>query len=287
MKASWLYSKHPLVIDTDLATVIGLNEAIVLQQMNYWLHSKSAKFIDDRYWVYNTYEQWQKDNFPFWSLNTVKRTFTKLRKENLVLAANYNKAGFDKTKWYSINQEELDRRMSLASTQNESTRDSKWDHGGTQNWSMEEPKMGQPIPETTREYTKTTTEKINSSPAKKQDEPAIPYKQIINYLNKKTGAHYKPSSELNQRLIKSRWHEGYRIEDFKKVIDNKASSWQSDKKMWKYMRPQTLFGTKFDAYLNENNLEKTQNGDDGHGGYSDLMAPDPTQDDIPDDELPF
>ena len=55
MKATWLFDKHPIVIDTTLAQVVGLNEAIVLQQLNYWLHSKSAKYIDGRLWVYNTF----------------------------------------------------------------------------------------------------------------------------------------------------------------------------------------------------------------------------------------
>ena len=81
--------------------------------------------------------------------------------------------------------------------------------------------------------------------------PSIPYKEIITYLNDKTGKTYKHSANKNQSLIKARWNEGNRAEDFKKVIDNKASEWLADEKMNKYLRPSTLFGNKFDEYRNQ------------------------------------
>ena len=60
-----------LIINTDLALVLGdLNEAIVLNQLNYWLeiNKKADKnFIDDRYWVYNSYSDWKANDFPYWS----------------------------------------------------------------------------------------------------------------------------------------------------------------------------------------------------------------------------
>lgn len=90
-----------------LATLIGLNESIVLQQVHYWLKHKEKAgqdFIDGHYWVYNTYKQWQ-EQFPFWHVNTLQRTFTSLEKKGLLISANYNRAGFDKTKWYTINYE--------------------------------------------------------------------------------------------------------------------------------------------------------------------------------------
>lgn len=121
MKAHWLFTKHPIVIDDELACVIGINEAIVIQKLNYWLHSKSAKFIDGRMWIYNTYANWRKDSFPFFSISTIRRTFTNLEKQGLVLTGNFNRAGFDKTKWYSIDEERLNELMSSASVQNEQT----------------------------------------------------------------------------------------------------------------------------------------------------------------------
>ena len=86
------------------------------------------------------------------------------------------------------------------------------------------------------------------SPAKKQD---IPYKEIIVHLNNRTGSKYKPTTSKTQKLIKARWNEGFRLEDFKTVIDKKSAEWLDDKKMEVYLRPPTLFGPKFESYLNQ------------------------------------
>ena len=119
MKTSWQLSKHPLLVDQDLATVIGLNEAIVLQQLNHWLDSKSAKKINGKWWINNTYEKWKKQDFPFWSVATIRRTFSSLEKKGVVVSANFNRAGFDKTKWYSIDEAKLNQLMSSVCDQNE------------------------------------------------------------------------------------------------------------------------------------------------------------------------
>lgn len=79
----------------------------------------------------------------------------------------------------------------------------------------------------------------------------IPYKEIVAYLNEKTGRQFKHTTNNTKKLIKARWNEGFRVEDFKKAIDNKVIDWASDKKMVNYLRPETLFGTKFEGYVNE------------------------------------
>lgn len=269
MKAKWLYSKHPIVIDTDLAVALGSNgdrEAIVLQQLNYWLHSKWAKEINGRMWIYNTFENWQKDNFPWLSLPTVKRIFTKLEKKGLIITGNFNKAGFDKTKWYSIDEDKLNELMSHASYQNDTTIVSKRDDGEYQNDTTY-----------TRDYTETTTDKDIDSTAKA--EPPI-YKEVIDYLNAKAGTKYKPSSAVNKRLIDARIKDGYFLDDFKTVIQNKCATWLHDSKMSKYLRPQTLFGTKFEGYLNEK-----------MPGISEEHSMDPRMlaqvSDVDEDDLPF
>ena len=101
-----LINENPLLILPSLAKEIGLNEAIVLQQLHFWL-SKEKHSIDGSYWVYNTYKEWKKQ-FPFWSKSTIIRTFNKLEKANLIKTANHNKMKVDQTKWYTINYEKLD-----------------------------------------------------------------------------------------------------------------------------------------------------------------------------------
>lgn len=80
----------------------------------------------------------------------------------------------------------------------------------------------------------------------------IPYVEIVTYLNDAADKNYRSSTNKTRSLIKARWNEGFRLDDFKKVIDNKVAHWMSNPEMSKYLRPQTLFGTKFESYLNEN-----------------------------------
>lgn len=89
---------------------------------------------------------------------------------------------------------------------------------------------------------------INHSTAEAE---RIPYKEIVNYLNEKTGSAYKPTTPSTKKLIQSRMREGFTEDDFYKVIDIKTSEWIKDSKMKAYLRPQTLFGTKFESYLNQ------------------------------------
>lgn len=76
------------------------------------------------------------------------------------------------------------------------------------------------------------------------------YINIVSYLNKVTGASYKATTKSTQSLIKARMNEGYTEQDFFTVIDKKWAEWKDSPNMVPYMRPSTLFGTKFEGYLN-------------------------------------
>ena len=76
--------------------------------------------------------------------------------------------------------------------------------------------------------------------------------EIINYLNRVADKKYRHTTKAHQRHIKARLREGFIVDDFKKVIDIKATEWKNDKNMNQYLRPETLFGTKFESYLNQN-----------------------------------
>lgn len=116
-----LLDEQPLLIMPELATRIGLNESIVLQQIHYWLEiNKKAgvNFKDGRYWTFSSYGNWQIQ-FPFWSIKTISRTITSLRQNGLILCANYNKLKMDKTTWYSIDYKKLDEAQKLPCGQND------------------------------------------------------------------------------------------------------------------------------------------------------------------------
>lgn len=77
------------------------------------------------------------------------------------------------------------------------------------------------------------------------------YSRVVTRLNNKTDSSYKPDTPKTQRLIQARLNEGATEQDFYTVIDKKTKQWLGDPQMNKYLRPETLFGTKFESYLNE------------------------------------
>lgn len=84
-----------------------------------------------------------------------------------------------------------------------------------------------------------------------REEEHIPFSAIIDHLNEKAGTRFRASTPKTQAHIRARWHEGYRLDDFIRVIDVKCDEWLDDTKMRKYLCPDTLFGTKFEKYLNQ------------------------------------
>jgi hypothetical protein len=77
-----LTNEPPLQVLPSLAVRFGLKEAIVLQQLHYWLQ-KSENEYEGHLWVFNTYEQW-KQQFPFWDERTIQRAFTSLEEQQII-----------------------------------------------------------------------------------------------------------------------------------------------------------------------------------------------------------
>lgn len=100
----------------------------------------------------------------------------------------------------------------------------------------------------------------NIKPLSSKPDP-VPYAEVISYLNQVTGKSFK-NVETHKKLIRARWHEKATLGDFKKVIDNKSSEWLGTD-MAKYLQPSTLFGNKFDQYLNQTNAAKQKGGSYG------------------------
>ena len=84
-----------------------------------------------------------------------------------------------------------------------------------------------------------------------QEPDPIPYREIVDYLNQKAGKNFKHSAAGNKKVIKARWNEGCKLDQFKRVIDIKCQDWLNDENMNQYLQPSTLFGNKFDQYLNQ------------------------------------
>lgn len=167
-----------LIINTDLALVLGdLNEAIVLNQLNYWLgiNRKAGKnFIDDRYWVYNSYSDWKAKDFPYWSEKTIQRTFTRLENKGVVVSANYNKLGIDKTKWYTIDTEKLQELVDEFNSDEDKMTNRQDNMTDRQDkMTCREGQCDKPLPEITteninRDYNSEITGEVHTSVSEKQ-----------------------------------------------------------------------------------------------------------------------
>ena len=100
-----LINEPPLQVLPSLAVKIGLNEAIILQQIHYW-SERSKVEIDGFLWVYNTVTQW-REQFPFWSDDTIGRALKSLRERGVVVASRLSKDPFNKTLYYRIDYRNL------------------------------------------------------------------------------------------------------------------------------------------------------------------------------------
>lgn len=100
--------------------------------------------------------------------------------------------------------------------------------------------------------------KENKEINKENDKHSSNIDEIVKYFNNAANKNYKTSSQTTRKHINARLNEGFTVEDFKTVIDKKVADWKNDKKMEQYLRPETLFGSKFESYLNQSNSVKEE-----------------------------
>lgn len=161
---SLLYDEAPIAISPTLARVFGLNAAVFLQQVHYWIEQKKQhgsryqdSYKDGQFWVYNTIDEWL-EQLPFMgSKSTFKRMLSELQAQGVLIVDNFNKRANDHTGWYRINYirlQQIAESVNRLEGQNEPPGRSKRDAG--------EVKMnrsdGQNEPSITKDYTETTTE---------------------------------------------------------------------------------------------------------------------------------
>lgn len=216
-----LTEEAPLVVLPQLAEKVGLNEAIVLQQLHY----RSRLGVEERSgrrWVRGSYEVWQQE-FPFWSLTTVRRTLMKLEDRGYVQATQtFNRSRNDHTKWYTLCYTELAKVTG-----------SEWMLRYNQIEDKGLVKLDRTISKDlkdTKKYYITLT------------------RDVILFLNDKASTAFNLESRKNQRLVTEVAMQGYTYDDFIAVIEDKVKDWQGTSYA-RYLRPSTLFGLRFESYL--------------------------------------
>lgn len=146
-KELFLNKDKIVMAHNELAVLVGLEEAIVVNKIAYWMEVENNEkhTFDGKVWVYNSYEHWKDGNFPYWSISKIKRLFSKLEKDGIIISATFNKKDWDRTKWYTVNFSKLQDLLDSGVTLNQSN-GSKWND-----------RSGQDETTNTMEYTKNTT----------------------------------------------------------------------------------------------------------------------------------
>lgn len=127
--------------------------------------------------------------------------------------------------------------------------------GGEASGSKREAKVKQNEAEPKQTELKDKSKKIkevnnNKNILSGKPDPAYQYEEIISYLNAKAGTAFRDKSRDTRGHIRARFDDGFTLQDFKTVIDKKVAEWKGTD-MAKYLRPATLFGSKFEGYLNQ------------------------------------
>lgn len=256
MSSRMLFDEDDIrMFNAELAKEIGINEAIVLQQIHYWLtinQKANNNFKKGRYWIYNTYKDWQEDSFPFWSTRTISRIIKSLEEENYILTDNFNKTGFDKTKWYSINYGKLNKiaKNVYGDEQNDLSNMTDCHNGEGQNDTTN-----------TKDFSKTSTKNNNMS-SQKDDE----IKEIWQQYKSIFADYYQPRkfSKKRKGKIKQRL-KTYSVEELvnsmKAIVDNDYMLGKNDNNRF-YAKPEYCF--RNDEVIEEwlNKYEGAGVGDD-------------------------
>jgi len=200
-------------------------------------------FSDDNGWFFQTIET--VEEMTGLQRKKQERCIKKLIENGILEQKNI---GMPRKRYFRLNYEKINE---IVFESNIKSKNSVWTDGTNKNV-----RNGQAIMNKTDNYKEINKENNNKNTYIVENEEnltekeQIPYKEIIEYLNEKADKQYRYTTPKTRELIKARWNEGFTLDDFKKVIDNKTLEWKNTK--WEnYLRPVTLFSTKFESYLND------------------------------------
>lgn len=167
-----LINESPLQVQPSLAMAIGLNEAIFLQQLHYWLGA-SKYTRDGRVWVYNTYAEWILQ-LRYMSERTLGRTIKSLKDQRLVIVEKFEQSKSNQVNYYTIDydtlsiiEENISQVIdSIHAAKMANSIQPKWHGGSSQNGQMEADKMAESLQENTQENTQESNKKKSTKPRK-------------------------------------------------------------------------------------------------------------------------
>lgn len=231
---SMLSSRNYIIANKEIAKLFGIEEAIILgelcSELKYW--AENGKTTSDGYF-FSTVEN-VKENTTL--SDRRQRAAIKTLKDAGILDVKLS--GLPAKRYIKINEEQLAALFLNNNVQNAITSSDE-----TQELLIAK--------------CNGNNNNINNNNKNNNKNNNI-YCSVVDYLNQKAGTAYKPTSKATQQHINARLAEGFTLDDFKRVIDNKCADWLGTE--WEqYLRPATLFGTKFESYLNSKKT-KGKNG---------------------------
>ncbi|EML7933178.1 conserved phage C-terminal domain-containing protein [Providencia rettgeri] len=258
MSSLLLLKTRPQIVIPELAVRLGLNEALLLQQVQYWLSETSSGVDHDGHrWIYNTIEEW-REQFPYFSESTIKRAFNNLKKLGVLNIEQINKRTHDRTNYYSINYEHalLSDEVKLNSSnspaepirtgQNDLIDKRKMKRSNTTKMTSSNGSNCPDLTESTTENTQEITTESNSScqAHAEPDDAQI----VLEHFNKVTNSSYR-DGKTTMGHIRARLAENYTSDDLILVTDYLTAKWLNDIEWSQYLRPMTVFGKeKFESY---------------------------------------
>lgn len=214
-----------IVADEKVVEKLGMLQAQIITQIDYWAERTNNTY-NGKKWVYNSMEDWHKQ-FSWVALSTLKRAFSDLEEQELLITANFNKIKYDRTKWYRIDYDKLDKLMIPKPAKIIVTYTKKTESAKTtgkplvQNEPMDKAKMNQsqsvkmnqPIPKDYQEI----THNINNSQISKSQSQSVNQTEQPTKSNKRYYEQYKTNKQA-----KSHYYQ-----PFKKRIE-KATDWSKN-----------------------------------------------------------
>lgn len=215
-----------IAVNRTLIKAFGLEGAVLIGEL-----ASEAKYWNDRDkledgWFFSTIENVEQATGL--SGYQQRKALAELVKAGVIEAAQ---RGIPKKRYVRIHFMELVNLVNDKSSKNFTT-------VGVETSSLEGEKLD----------TNNYKEQPEQTTTKKEED--IPFSEIVGYLNEKAGTHYRAGTSKTKERIRARWREGFRLDDFKRVIDVKCAEWLGTD-FEKYLCPETLFGTKFEKYANQ------------------------------------
>lgn len=260
--------------DIDIAKERGVDQAVIIQHLQFWIlknRNDGRNLRDGHYWTFTSIQALVK-HFPYWTEDQIGYAVARLVMDGILIKGNFNRTAFDRTIWYAFQDEEK-------WLPKEEGRDAQGRKPILENSEIETGKVRNRFRKSTEPIPYIPTDE--SKRENKEDHMVSEeIDEAIRYLNEKTSQHYKTATPKTRQMLRILFGQGFTLGDVKRVVDKMAREWTGTK-MEIYLRPETIFSNKFEGYLNRREkarmdpwiIETEQAGTPNHATVEEIVVP--------------